>query len=155
MTGGVTFLRRLNGFGMQLTSFTDFGLRALMRLAAEPGRPISAGQIADEFGISRNHLTKSMARLAQAGFITTRRGGGGGAMLARPADQIRLGDVVRALDRDRPQVECMRSDGGACILNGQCLLRARLLVAREAFLAQLNESTLDDIALVPQAFGLD
>lgn len=135
---------------MQLTSFTDFGLRALMRLASEPNRAFSAGEIADEFGISRNHLAKTMAALAHGGIVITRRGGGGGARLARPASEIRIGDVVRLLCNDRPLVECFRPDGGTCILTGDCGLRPRLVAAREAFLAKLDETTLADIALSPR-----
>lgn len=134
---------------MQLTSFTDFGLRALMRLASAPDRMLSTTEIADEFGISRHHLAKCMAVLAREGFITTRRGGGGGAMLARPAQQIRLGDVVQVLSADVPLVDCMRKDGGSCRLCGACGLQTRLDSARNAFLAHLNESTLADIALQP------
>lgn len=139
---------------MQLTSFTDFGLRALMRLAASPGRMLSVAEIADEFLISRNHLAKSMALLARAGFITTRRGGGGGAVLARPADQIRLGDVVQVLSASVPLVDCFRADGGSCTLCGRCALRGRLAGARAAFIDKLNESTLADIALPPRPVAL-
>lgn len=135
---------------MQLTSFTDFGLRALMRLAASPDRLLSTTEIADEFGISRHHLAKSMALLARAGFITTRRGGGGGARLARPAEEIRLGDVVQVLSEGVPLVDCFRKDGGICTLCGACALQTRLVTARWAFLAHLNESTLADIALPPR-----
>lgn len=137
---------------MKLTSFADFGIRALMRLAAEPDRPLSTAQIATEFGISRNHLTKTMALLSRAGIIETRRGGGGGAMLARPASEIRLGAVVRVLSDERPMVECMRADGGNCILSPDCGFRLCLYEAREAFLAKLDEKTLADIALDPRRF---
>lgn len=137
---------------MQLTNFADFGMRALMRLASSPHEVMSAAEIADEFGISRNHLTKSMALLARAGFITTRRGGGGGARLARPADRIRLGDVVRVLSEPVPLVDCFRADGGSCKLCGRCGLQPRLVEARNAFLDKLNESTLADIAMRPPVF---
>lgn len=134
---------------MQLTSFADFGLRALMRMAATPDRLLSAAEIAAEYGISRNHLTKAMAQLARAGYITTRRGGGGGARLARPADQIRLGDVVALLSEGVPLVDCLRKDGGTCILCGDCGLQLRLMGAYRAFIDDLNRSTLADIALEP------
>ena len=51
---------------MRLTQFTDFGLRALMRLAADTHRSFSTGDIATEFGISRHHLTKVIRDLADA-----------------------------------------------------------------------------------------
>lgn len=134
---------------MRLTSFTDFGLRALMRMAAEPGRDHSAAEIAAEFGISRDHLTKAIAILARAGILTTRRGHGGGARLARPAAQIGLGDVVRVLEREAPLVECFRADGGACPIVPRCRLRAYLSEAEAAFLNALNTHTLADCALAP------
>ncbi len=73
---------------MRLTSFTDYGLRALMRLAADPDRGRSTADLAGELQISRHHLTKILQRLARAGIVTTRRGGGGGAVLAIPAGEL-------------------------------------------------------------------
>ncbi|MBY8978005.1 Rrf2 family transcriptional regulator [Rhodobacteraceae bacterium NNCM2] len=134
---------------MRLTTFTDYGLRMLMRLASEPGRAFSTADLAEEFGLSRNHLAKIMQRLAGAGIIETRRGGGGGAQLARPAAEISLGDIVRLLEDGQPLVECLGADGGACSIDGRCLLKARLRSAERAFLSDLDRSTLADIALPP------
>lgn len=132
---------------MRLTSFTDFGLRALMRMACLPGRAFSTAELADEFALSRHHLTKIMAALAQAGIVTTRRGAGGGARLARPAAQIRLGDIVRVLETGQALVECFTAGGGNCSITGCCRLKARLQRAEAAFLADLDRSTLADVAL--------
>ncbi|MEC7256973.1 MAG: Rrf2 family transcriptional regulator, partial [Pseudomonadota bacterium] len=68
---------------MRLTSFTDYGLRMLMRLASAPDRAFSTADLAGEFQLSRNHLIKIMQKLGRAGLVQTRRGGGGGATLAR------------------------------------------------------------------------
>lgn len=135
---------------MRLTSFTDFGLRALMRIASAPGRAFSTFEIAEEFGISRHHLTKVMATLANASLILTKRGSGGGAMLARPANEIGLGGVVRLLEADQALVECFRADGGACVITPDCRLRHALAGANEAFLAHLDGLTLADCALAPK-----
>lgn len=132
---------------MRLTTFTDYGLRMLMRLASEPDRAFSTADLAEEFGLSRNHLAKIMQHLARAGFVETRRGGGGGAVLARPADRIRLGNVIDLLEEGQPLVECFGTDGGDCSIDGQCRLKARLRSAERAFLADLDRSTLADIAL--------
>ncbi len=132
---------------MRLTSFTDYGLRALMRLASDPERGFSTAELADEFGLSRHHLTKILQRLSQAGIVTTRRGGGGGAMLARPAEDIRLGSVVRILEQGQSLVECFASDGGRCTITGCCKLIKRLRLAETAFLAELDRSTLASVAL--------
>lgn len=132
---------------MRLTSFTDFGLRALMRLALAEDQVFSTADLADEFGLSRNHLTKIITTLAQAGIVNTRRGAGGGVMLARPPSQIGLGEAVRILEAGQALVECFAASGGGCTITGRCRLKARLRSAQAAFLADLERSTLADVAL--------
>lgn len=132
---------------MRLTTFTDYGFRMLMRMASDPNRAFSTAELAADFGLSRNHLSKIMQRLAKAGYVETRRGSGGGAILAVPADQIRLGAVIRLLEDGQPLVECFAADGGACTIDGRCRLKARLRSAEATFLADMDRSTLADIAL--------
>lgn len=138
------------GLAMRLTSFTDFGLRALMRIASEPDRVHSTAEIAAEFRISRNHLTKAMAALAAAGFVETRRGTGGGAVLGQPAESLRLGDVVAVLERGAALVECFAKDGGACVITPTCRLKGMLAGAEARFIAELNRYSLADCALPPR-----
>ena len=132
---------------MRLTSFTDYGLRMLMRMGSAPERAFSTAELAEEFNLSRNHLTKIMQRLAKAGLVQTRRGGGGGAILAVAPEEIRLGDVVRMLEDGQALVECFGSGGGECTSDGRCRLKSRLRVAEMAFIDNLNRSTIADVAL--------
>lgn len=133
---------------MRLTYLTDYGLRMLMRMASAPERAFSTAELAEEFRLSRHHLAKIMQRLAHGGIVETRRGGGGGAVLAQAPKDIRLGDIIRLLEQSQPLVECLASDGGNCIIDdGRCRLKARLRHAEAAFLADLDRSTLADIAL--------
>jgi len=138
---------------MRLTSFTDYGLRMLMRMASDPGRPFSTAELAGEFGLKRNHLAKIMQRLAHVGLLETRRGGGGGALLARAPENIRLGDIVDHLEAGQPLVECLGTQSSACTLDGRCRLKARLRRAERSFIDRLNQSTLADIALPPRPAG--
>src|ERR1700755_1402679 len=131
---------------MRLTAFTDFALRALMRLAGEPARSFATSEIAAEFGISRNHLAKGGRDLADGASSATQRGAGGGFSLARPAQSITLGEVVRTLEKHQGLVECFREDGGACVLTPRCRLKAKLAAAREAFLRELDATTLAECA---------
>src|SRR4029077_10383054 len=131
---------------MRLTSFTDFALRALMRLAGEPTRSFATNEIAAEFGISRNHLAKVVRERADGGFISTQRGAGGGFCLARPPQSITIGEVVRALEARHALVECFRGDGGGCVLTPRCRLKTRLAAAREAFMRELDATTLAECA---------
>ena len=135
---------------MHLTLFTDFALRTLMRLAGEPTRSFATSEIATEFNISRNHLAKAVQALADRGFIKTQRGVGGGLTLARPAQAITLGEVVRAFEVQHGLVECFREDGGNCVLTPRCRLRGRLAAAREAFMRELDGTTLAECAYPPR-----
>jgi Rrf2 family nitric oxide-sensitive transcriptional repressor len=130
---------------LRLTSFTDYGLRVLMRLAADPSSAVSTGELAAELRVSRNHLAKVISALAGGGLLRTRRGGGGGAELARPPETIRLGDVVALLEADQALVECLAEGKGGCTFLPDCRLKARLVRAERAFIDDLNGSTLADI----------
>ncbi len=138
---------------MRLTTFTDFALRALMRLAAEPDRSFSTKEISTEFGISRNHLIKVVRDLANGGFVSTQRGIGGGFRLARTPQSITLGEVVRALEGRHALVECFRDDGGNCVLKPRCRLKGRLAAAREAFMRELDNTKLAECAYAGRSKG--
>jgi Rrf2 family nitric oxide-sensitive transcriptional repressor len=127
---------------MRLTSFTDYGLRALMWAASDPERVFTTDEIAQAFRLSRHHVTKVISALAGAGIVTTQRGIGGGFRLGRPASSISIGEVVRLLEGRSALVECFRPDGGDCVLTPSCRLKSRLGAAREAFLRELDRTTL-------------
>jgi len=131
---------------MRLAAFTDYGLRVLMRLANAPEASFTTAEIATQFSIPYNHLTKVVQDLVRGGYVTTRRGAGGGIRLARPADTITLGEVVRFLEQRYAVVECFRRDGGVCVLRPQCRLRSHIAVAGEKFLQSLEETTIAECA---------
>lgn len=129
---------------MKLTSFTDFGLRALILLAEQEQGVLSSAAIADRLSVSRHHIAKILQELTAAGFIRSVRGSHGGVALARPAAEIGLGGVIRRLEADQPMVECFREDGGACLLLPACRLRGIFAGAQEAFYRELDGFTLAD-----------
>ncbi len=129
---------------MRLTTFTDFGLRALILLADRQPEILSAGAIADHFDVSRHHMAKVLQELTSAGFVESIRGAQGGVRLARDPREIRIGEVVRSLDKDQALVECFRADGGACALSPRCRLKGMLCRAQLSFLRELDRYTLSD-----------
>lgn len=129
---------------MQLDKFTDYALRVLMMLAVRAPERVATSQIAATYGLSENHLSKVATQLAREGFVTSERGRGGGLTLARPADQINIGGVVRAMKRDTPVVECFGTDK-SCLILPACGLRTPLAQAQEAFFAALDQYTLADV----------
>ncbi|SMX48906.1 RrF2 family transcriptional regulator [Maliponia aquimaris] len=129
---------------MQLDKFTDYALRTLMTLAVRAPERVSTSQIAATFGVSENHLSKVATQLAREGFVISERGRNGGLTLARPADQIRVGDVVRAMKRNDPVAECFGTDK-SCLILPACGLREPLAQAQDAFFATLDRYTLADV----------
>lgn len=136
---------------MQLTRFSDYALRVLMFAHAAGGRLVTIEEMAASYRISRAHLMKVVNTLSRAGYLTSVRGRFGGVTLARPADAIRLGDVVRATEPDFALVECF-SAGGRCAIGDCCRLPAVLQRALGAFLAELDRHTIASIALRPKDF---
>ncbi|MEM9073351.1 MAG: Rrf2 family transcriptional regulator [Myxococcota bacterium] len=122
---------------MKLQQRTDFALRALLFLADSGGATPTA--IADAHGISASHLAKVMSALSAAGFVRAERGRGKLATLARPAEDITVGDVVRTFE-PFDLAECFRGD--QCALTRRCNLQRALGDARDAFLAILDEVSL-------------
>jgi Rrf2 family nitric oxide-sensitive transcriptional repressor len=129
---------------MKLNAFTDFGLRALILLADRSPEVLSATAIADYFNVSRHHMAKVLQELATAGYVEGIRGAQGGVRLARDPRDIRIGDVVRSLDKEQALVECFRSDGGDCALLPRCRLKGMLARAQHGFLRELDRFTLSD-----------
>ena len=88
---------------MRLTTFSDFTLRTLTYLALHPDRFVTINEIASAYAISANHLMKVVQALAATGDVVTLRGPHGGLRLARPPEDIRLGDVIRRTESTRPR----------------------------------------------------
>lgn len=138
---------------MQLTRFSDYALRVLMYVHAAGDRRVTIEEMAASYRISRAHLMKVVNALTRARYLSAVRGRAGGVLLARPAESIRLGDVVRATEPDFALVECF-SSGSECVIDGCCRLPAVLRRALAAFMAELDQHTVASIALRPKDFRL-
>jgi len=139
---------------MRLTLHSDYALRLLMVLALAPERPHTVEAISRRYGISRHHMTKVAQTLVQENFVESARGRGGGLRLARPAEQIGLGDVVRGTEDSLTLVECFDRKANTCVVAPACGLRGPLEKALAAFLAVLDGYTLADLVTAP-AIGRD
>lgn len=129
---------------MRLTAFTDYGLRVLIYLSVGEA-PASLDRLSAAYGISRNHLSKVVTCLSKGGLVRTKRGQGGGIVLARPAAEINIADVLRLTEPDFNLVDCFDANGPGCVLSPACALRGALHEARGAFLDALGRYTLADI----------
>ncbi len=130
---------------MRLTTFTDYSLRVLIYLGTHREQRTAVGQIADAYGISKNHLMKVTLFLAAEGYVTTTRGKGGGVVLKIEPQRLRIGDLVRKSEEGTVLVECYSRDTSECRIEKVCKLRRAFNKAEQAFYAVLDTYTLADL----------
>ena len=129
---------------LKITTKGRYGLRALIDLAQYSEiEPVSINSIATRQGISERYLEQLMTLLKKAGLIKSIRGAGGGYVLAKPVEEISVGDVLRALEGSLEPVECAAfSQGDSCEAAGGCVTKY--------VWKRINESinrTVDEISL--------
>lgn len=130
---------------MRVTKRTNIAMRVLMYCAVNTGRLVTKHEIAERCNASENHLAQVINQLAQLGFLHTRRGRNGGLELGRPAGEIVIGEVFRALEAPVPLAECFADADNTCPLTQHCRLRHALTAAADAFYATLDPITLHDL----------
>jgi Rrf2 family transcriptional regulator, nitric oxide-sensitive transcriptional repressor len=128
---------------VHLTQFTDYSLRIVLYLGSHPDRVVSAEAISRAFGISRNHLVKVVQTLTDLGVVEAQRGRGGGMKLALPPSEINVGWLIRRTEPHLNLVECFDPAINTCPIAPACGLKGALHRAQQAFLAVLDEYTLD------------
>ena len=125
---------------MRLTRFSDYAVRVMLYLAAHTDRLCSIAEIAKAYDISQNHLMKVVSDLAGSGYIQSLRGRGGGIRLARPAQDINIGRLIRHTEGEIELVGC-----STCKLKGACQLPGPLDLALDAFFEVLERYTLAQV----------
>jgi Rrf2 family nitric oxide-sensitive transcriptional repressor len=130
---------------MRITKRTNIAIRVLMFCGANIDRLVTKSEIAARCNTSESHLAQVINRLAQLDFLHTQRGRSGGIALARPMDEIVIGDVFRQLESNVPIAECFADVDNTCPLVAACRLRLAIADAAEAFYAHLDEITLDSL----------
>lgn len=130
---------------MQLTSYTDYSLRMLIYLGINLDRLVTIAEVAQVYGISRNHLMKVAHNLAIYGYVRSVPGKKGGITLKGAPESINLGDVVRTMESNFAVVECFNGNKNTCCIRPACLLQGVFRKAVEQFMSCLDEYTLADI----------
>ncbi|WP_347887724.1 Rrf2 family transcriptional regulator [Nitrosomonas europaea] len=129
---------------MRLTNYSDYALRILTYLGLKREELSTITEIADCYGISRNHIVKIVHHLGQLGYVDTLRGKNGGIRLARAPEKINIGEVIRHTETSMDIVECF-SNQNSCIIGCSCVLRTAISEALAAFMAVLDDYTLADL----------
>ena len=96
---------------MKISKKSQYGLRAMVCLANEDSGFSSLRMISEKEKISFSYLEKILSKLEKSGLINSRKGVQGGYLLSRPTNEIKVGEIIRALEEKIVLVECIGSKG--------------------------------------------
>ncbi len=146
---------------MMFSTKAEYGVRVMVELARRANDPAVQGdpvvplaEIAEHDGMPLAYLEHLVARLRKAGLLDSRRGSRGGYMLARPADQITMAEVVEALEGSIAPIECISQGPDGTIVCSResdpahvCPTKLLWTRVRLAIVSTLMQTTLADLLL--------
>lgn len=134
---------------VQLTKFTDVGLRILMRVTvpSTDRTSLTTQSVAAQLAVSPAHAAKVVSRLQTLGLVETRRGRNGGLTVTDAGRHASVGWVARQLEGNDEVIDC--ESGIPCPLRDACRLRSLLRQAQEAFFATLDPYTVEELTHSP------
>jgi len=133
-----------------LSHKAKYGLKAALSLAADPlAQPVLVADLARREAIPKKFLEQILLELKHRGVLQSRRGKGGGYLLARPADDLSVGEVIRALDGPQAPVPCVSHSAylkcDECQDETSCGVRLVMKEVRDATARILDSTTLADV----------
>ena len=129
---------------MKLTSHTNYAIRMLMFCASKQ-ELARVNEIAEFYDLPEKFLFKILGGLTANGFMLTVRGRNGGIKLARPAEEISLGEVIRKMEENFEMAECFKEGEITCPLVATCGLNGALSRALAAFFEVMDEYSIADL----------
>lgn len=148
---------------MMFSTKAEYGVRVMVELARRGGQgaeaqPIPLAEIAEHDGLPLAYLEHLVARLRKAGLVDSRRGSRGGYLLARPAAQITMAEVVQALEGTIAPIECISEAADGRIVCSResdpdhaCPTKVLWTRVRYSIVRTLKETTLDDLIATGEA----
>lgn len=132
---------------MSVSSKCYYAIRAVYSLAERGGtRPMKIADIAEREQIPIRFLEVILNQLKGGGFVKSRRGAEGGYQLARPADQITVGEIMRFIDGPIAPVDCVsQSRPKECEFHGECHFFGFWGRVRQAISSVVDQTTIADL----------
>ena len=132
---------------MQLSQFTDFGMRVLMYLSYRDREDlVTITEMADKFSAPRNHLTKVVNRLVKLGWVHSTRGRNGGVQLAIAPELLGIGSIIRNLEAHDEAIDCTKTP---CPLRGHCRFKVMLDQGMQQYFQSMDQYPLADTVTEP------
>jgi Rrf2 family transcriptional regulator, cysteine metabolism repressor len=139
---------------MMFSTKAEYGVRVMVALARRDGEaPISLAEIADDDGLPLAYLEHLVARLRKAELVDSRRGARGGYLLARPAGEITMAEVVAALEGAIAPIECITEGTDGSLVCARetadddrvCATKLLWTRVRGSIVRTLEDTTLSDL----------
>jgi Rrf2 family transcriptional regulator, cysteine metabolism repressor len=146
---------------MMFSTKAEYGIRVLVELASRDGEaPVPLAEIAEANTLPLAYLEHLVARLRKAGLVESRRGARGGYLLARPADDITMAEVVEALEGSIAPIECISAGSDGTIRCSResdpdhaCPTKLLWTRVRFSIVRTLAETTLADLLVSSAPFA--
>lgn len=107
---------------MRLSTKGQYAVRAIVSLACiANGKPITLKYISEKEGISLAYLEQLFVKLRRGGIVKSVRGRDGGYVLARPAEEINVGDIITVVEESLNPVACLDLNPSACAKTNKCV----------------------------------
>lgn len=130
---------------MKLSTRSRYGVRLMLNMAENFGQGVTKlSQIAQRQGISQKYLEQIIIPLKKARYVKSIRGGKGGHMLAKPPEEITVGEIVALLEGGSDLIDCAENPD-ACDRSEDCMTRTIWQEAATAMFDKLNAITLADL----------
>ncbi len=138
---------------LRLNRITDYAVVVLTQMVREPDKQVTAPQLSEESSVPAPTVAKVLKALAKEGVLASQRGVHGGYRLARPAGDISMLEVIRALEGPVSLTACVDGAEGDCDVELLCPVRGNWDRVNTAIRSALADVTLEDMA-IPTMFGV-
>ncbi|MDD7987098.1 Rrf2 family transcriptional regulator [Lentisphaera marina] len=131
---------------MRLNLKTDYALRILLHAARNKDTLTTSTEVAKVYNITQANVTQIVNTLKKKGYLSVKRGRyGGGFTLAAPAEEMRIGNIIKDIEPDLDLVQCFNKEKNTCPIIDSCRLAGLMYSGLNAFLEKMNEQTLADV----------
>ena len=132
---------------MRLSTKGQYAVRAMVSLVCHSnGRPTTLKDISDSEGISLPYLEQLFVKLRKGNIVKSVRGPGGGYVLARPASEIKVGEVITVVEESLNPVACLDEDPALCTKTNKCVTQRVWKGLGEKIKEFLDSITIEDLS---------
>jgi Rrf2 family iron-sulfur cluster assembly transcriptional regulator len=141
---------------MRLSTKGQYAVRAIVTLSChESGKPVTLKEISEEEGISLSYLEQLFVKLRRGAIVNSVRGPGGGYVLAKPASEISVGEVISVVEEPLNPVACLDDDSEVCIRANKCITQRVWKGLAEKMIEFLNSISIANLRDEAQSFNTD